>query len=371
LTQNNASTPVGILQDHRHRDVVQQLVHLLSQGRRTPSVQQAPEIVAIPNKPLPAISPTDHMNSHTLMPRHELQYPTSGFLPIDNVNLRDWLSHREIQYVPWSITLPSLPSPFISSSLLPTLPSGPLIETQPDIQQLLQSIHDSNLLRQYHGHLSANLHTAVRQENLASRIAMLSRTVHESPIAAYLLSRSIVREPGGSQRVVVPDPPALRHPPAQIILPQKLVQPEDPFTLSKFQVLLRENIEVFQATHEEERLHVRGRNVEIYLNQVGIRCIHCKHLPMVRRKKGFMYFPSNTLRIYQAAQNMATWHMLSGLCEEMPGEVQEQFQTLGTTKAVAGKAGRVYWAQSAEDHLGLVNTPLGIRRTIVGNLIEI
>jgi hypothetical protein len=296
-----------------------------------------------------------------LVQRRELQYPPSALTHSDNANLRDLLIHREIQSLPWSSALPTFHLPFNNFTMLPTLPAEQLIEAQPDIRQFLLNIHNLNLMREYQDDLLSRLQATILQENLAIRAAMLPRHVHESPIAAYLLSRSIVRDSQGNQSVAIPDPPPPPLPPPVHILPQPLARPEDRFSLSEFQVLLRQNIEVFQVTHEEASIHVRGRNTAIYLHQVGIRCIHCKHVPMKRRKKGFMYFPSNTQRIYQAAQNMATAHMISGLCEEMPVEVKEQFQILRTGRSISGKAGRVYWAESVETHLGLVNTPLGIR----------
>jgi hypothetical protein len=139
-----------------------------------------------------------------------------------------------------------------------------------------------------------------------------------------------------------------------------LAQPGDAAILSAYQVFLRRNIEVFQASSVETSTHVRGRNTAVYIHQVGIRCIHCKHIPLARRQKGSMYFPSITLRIYQAAQNMATAHMISGLCSEMPDHVKEQFHYLMATKSTGGSGGREYWAKCARD-LGLVDTPNGIR----------
>jgi hypothetical protein len=139
-----------------------------------------------------------------------------------------------------------------------------------------------------------------------------------------------------------------------------LAHPDDAVILSAYQVVLRQNIEVFEATSEEVITHVRGRNTPVYIHQVGIRCIHCKHVPLARRQKGAVYFPSSTLRIYQAAQNMATTHMISGVCTDIPNQVTEQFQALMVTKSSGGGGGREYWAKCARD-LGLVDTPIGIR----------
>jgi hypothetical protein len=358
---------------------------MLLQGRSDPAVRHVSELVAIPHNPFRAFPPTGYMNLRTAVPYREMQYlpseftPTDytnlrtavpyremqylplAFPPTDQVNLRDLMLHREMQHLPWSNNniLPSFQSQIINHHLLHNFPTASAIETQLVMQQLIQeSTHTSNLTRLYHDHLSSSqVHVAIQQENIAN----------QSPITAYLLSRSIGRESLlGNQRVAIPDPTPPQHPPPPTTIelpPQTLVQPQDYFTLSDFQVFLRENIEVFQATAEEASIHVRGRNTAIYLHQAGIRCIHCKHLPLAHRPKGSMYFPSNTARIYQAAQNMASSHMTTGLCGGMPAGVQARFQTLMIRRSVSGKGGRDYWAQSAEAHLGLVNTPLGMRRT--------
>jgi hypothetical protein len=70
------------------------------------------------------------------------------------------------------------------------------------------------------------------------------------------------------------------------------------------QVFLRLNIEAFAATDVDAVVRIKGRNKQVYLHQVGIRCRHCAHVPAMQRTKGAVYFPSSTMGIYQAAQNM-------------------------------------------------------------------
>jgi hypothetical protein len=142
-------------------------------------------------------------------------------------------------------------------------------------------------------------------------------------------------------------------------LPCILAQPEDNLKLSEHQVQLRHQIEAFQATDDDVSTHTRGRNKPIILGQVGIRCRHCSHMPVCRRKKGSTYFPATLLGLYQAAQNMSTTHMQCGLCTEMPEAIKIQFTSLLTSKAASSGAGRPYWAQSAKK-LGLVDTEDGI-----------
>jgi hypothetical protein len=143
-------------------------------------------------------------------------------------------------------------------------------------------------------------------------------------------------------------------------LPCILVRPDDTLKLSSHQVLLRHQIEAFQATEDDISTHTRGRNKPITLGQVGIRCRHCAYLPVARRQKGSTYFPATTQGIYQAAQNMSTTHMQCGLCNEMPDSIKQEFARLLSTKVASSGAGRPYWAKAAKQ-MGLVDTEDGIR----------
>jgi hypothetical protein len=77
-------------------------------------------------------------------------------------------------------------------------------------------------------------------------------------------------------------------------LPLKLSQSTDMVILSKFQVFLRLHIEAFAATDEDVSSRIRGRNKQIHLHQVGVRCRHCAHIPANQRLPGAVYFPSST-----------------------------------------------------------------------------
>jgi hypothetical protein len=143
-------------------------------------------------------------------------------------------------------------------------------------------------------------------------------------------------------------------------LPCILARPDDTLKLSSHQVLLRHQIEAFQASEDDISTHTRGRNKPITLGQVGIRCRHCAYLPVARRQKGSTYFPATTQGIYQAAQNMSTTHMQCGLCNEMPDSIKQEFARLLSTKVASSGAGRPYWAKAAKQ-MGLVDTEDGIR----------
>mmetsp|Transcript_28004 Transcript_28004/g.68177 ORF Transcript_28004/g.68177 Transcript_28004/m.68177 type:complete len:347 (+) Transcript_28004:290-1330(+) len=143
-------------------------------------------------------------------------------------------------------------------------------------------------------------------------------------------------------------------------LPRVLALPEDHDILSEHQIFLRSQIEAFCASRDDVSTHTRGRNKPVALGQVGIRCRHCAHVPVRQRQKGSTYFPASLLGLYQAAQNMCSTHMQSGLCDQMPLEVRQQFLQLLTSKVSGSGAGRPYWARSATK-LGLVDTEDGIR----------
>jgi hypothetical protein len=150
-------------------------------------------------------------------------------------------------------------------------------------------------------------------------------------------------------------------PPQNGTLPAVLSCSMDEVVLTKFQVFLRLHIEAFAATPQDVSSRVRGRHKQVRLHQVGIQCRHCAHIPANRRGKGAVYFPSSTMGLYQAAQNMNSTHLQCGLCPEMPESTKTAFaQLLGTKTAGSSSAGgRAYWARSAL-HMGLVDTDQGI-----------
>ncbi len=139
-----------------------------------------------------------------------------------------------------------------------------------------------------------------------------------------------------------------------------LAMPEDHGKLNEQQIFLRQQIEIFRASHDDIMSHTRGRNKAVVMGQVGIRCRHCGHLPVVHRRKGSTYFPSTLISIYQAAQNVNTEHMQSGVCQEIPVEIQSQFLAYGEKRAAVSGAGKPYWAEAARK-LGLIDTEEGIR----------
>ena len=142
-------------------------------------------------------------------------------------------------------------------------------------------------------------------------------------------------------------------------LPAVLSLPDDENKLSAYQILLRSQIEAFAATADDLATHARGRNKPITLRQVGIRCRHCSHVALNRRKKGSAYFPFSLVGLYQAAQNMGSSHFHGDNCEDMSDELKDKFVESVSCKSTVG-SGKLYWAQSARK-IGLVDTEHGIR----------
>lgn len=66
----------------------------------------------------------------------------------------------------------------------------------------------------------------------------------------------------------------------------------DEKNLSQYQVMIRKQIEVFEASVEEAGTNAQGRNRPILPGQVGIRCIHCARLAPKQRKTGAVYYPN-------------------------------------------------------------------------------
>jgi hypothetical protein len=149
--------------------------------------------------------------------------------------------------------------------------------------------------------------------------------------------------------------------PPTMMVPFVLSSPNDGLVLSPRQAFLRLNIEAFSATALDAVVRIKGRNKAVHLHQVGLRCRHCAHVPTMQKSKGAVYFPSSTLGLYQAAQNMCSSHLQCGQCPDMPESIKTLFGQLLETKTTMSHSasGRTYWAQCAQQE-GLVDTELGI-----------
>jgi hypothetical protein len=132
----------------------------------------------------------------------------------------------------------------------------------------------------------------------------------------------------------------------------------DTDSLSEYQCLIRQQIELFEADKSEAASSVQGRNKQILEGQVGIRCRHCASVPPRSREKGSMYFPTKLDRIYQAAQNLSAFHLCMN-CKHVPDGVRKKILRLRERKSPAG-GGKRYWGEGVRC-LGVVEESSGLR----------
>jgi hypothetical protein len=132
----------------------------------------------------------------------------------------------------------------------------------------------------------------------------------------------------------------------------------DPDTFSEYQVLVRKNVELFEAKEEDVSSSAQGRNKAIVLGQVGIRCMHCGAVPPQDRSRGAMYYPSKLFGLYQAAQNLANGHLVEG-CPMVPENVRADLVRTKAQKSSAG-GGKVAWAERSHA-LGVYEDECGLR----------
>lgn len=123
--------------------------------------------------------------------------------------------------------------------------------------------------------------------------------------------------------------------------------------LSAYQMLVREQLEIFEATEDDIQSSTQGRKKKITVGQVGIRCKHCASYPVKYIGKGAVYYPAKLQVVYQAAQNMAGSH-LSDSCRIIPQAIKERLRTLRERKDSAS-GGKQYWADGCRA-IGLMET---------------
>lgn len=128
--------------------------------------------------------------------------------------------------------------------------------------------------------------------------------------------------------------------------------------LSEYQILVRQQLEVFEATQDDVESNTQGRKKSVKLGQVGMRCKHCAILPLRQRGKGAVYYPTQLKGIYQAAQNMAASH-LSASCQCIDPRLKETLKELRKRRDTAS-GGKNYWADGARS-LGIVEHDGGLR----------
>ena len=130
--------------------------------------------------------------------------------------------------------------------------------------------------------------------------------------------------------------------------------------LSEYQIMVRKQLEVFEAQPEDVESNTQGRKKQVSLGQVGIRCKHCAALPLRQRGRGAVYYPAKLQGVYQAAQNMASSHLCES-CQCIDDPLKGELKTLRERRDTAS-GGKQYWADGARA-LGLFEAQDGLRLT--------
>jgi len=119
--------------------------------------------------------------------------------------------------------------------------------------------------------------------------------------------------------------------------PQKMLlsTPQDAQILNPLHCFVRSNVELFAATDHDISQPSPGRKQSIQLNQVGLRCIHCAHLPYRKRVKRAVCYPPAIGSIYHCVSNMKLDHF--GTCKGLSDELRKEFEDL--RKDSSGRGG--------------------------------
>jgi hypothetical protein len=155
------------------------------------------------------------------------------------------------------------------------------------------------------------------------------------------------------------DSAAVAYPPDPNQKTMFLGLPHDSDSLSDRQCFVRTDfVEAFAATERDVAArHSKGAQ-KLSIGQVGIRCIHCKHLRPKDRAERAVCYPSSISRIYQTVADMQRFHFEQ--CTEIPENTRKIYKSLKTTRPRGVGSPQVYWIQSAK-RLNLVDSDEGIR----------
>lgn len=128
--------------------------------------------------------------------------------------------------------------------------------------------------------------------------------------------------------------------------------------LSPYQIKVREQLEYFVAQEEDVDSSIQGRKKQVKIGQIGIRCIHCCHIPIRCRSRGAVYYPARLNGVYQAAQNMANSHLLDS-CDMIPEDARKELKRL-RERGDTATGGKAYWADTCQK-AGIYEIEEGLR----------
>lgn len=194
---------------------------------------------------------------------------------------------------------------------------------------------------------------------------MMHPAMYMNPAASYMANRPFP--------VLSPPYGGIPYPPGAYGLPGSMLGTMNPMQLrpgirlslacdveqlSDYQILVRQQLEVFEAGTEDIESNTQGRKKPVVLGQVGLRCRHCSSLPLRARGRGAVYYPAKLQGIYQAAQNMAGSHLCEA-CQHIPISIRDEIRKLRDRRDNAS-GGKQYWADGCRA-LGIYETDNGLK----------
>lgn len=248
----------------------------------------------------------------------------------------------------WFVQGPSSSTLFPQNALSPPLPLPSAFGVPPNAHFWAQSSMDQAEL---HHNLQYAASQATAYPAAASFMASHSPFIQPAVATAHMVSSHSTSSPATTHN-------------SPLCSTVSVYLPRDGESLSPYQCLLRQQLEFFEASHEDASV-VQGRNKPVSLYQVGLRCRHCARVDVVQRTAGSTYYPTRLDSIYQSGQNVAKHHFdAKGGCPSIPREIQHIMSELAhEVKGRKGKSskggGKVYWAEAARE-VGIVETSNGL-----------
>jgi hypothetical protein len=110
-------------------------------------------------------------------------------------------------------------------------------------------------------------------------------------------------------------------------------------------------MDIHQATLAD--VVIRSTSKSVKLNQVGVRCRFCAHVPHNERVNRSSAFPSRLSKLYQSFNMMVRDHFAN--CAEIPKPIMEKYLALKKQNSQGACDSRHYWFYAAQK-LGMVDT---------------
>ena len=146
--------------------------------------------------------------------------------------------------------------------------------------------------------------------------------------------------------------------------------PEDEDVLSPLHCFMRKYcVEAFSARPDDVSTPRYGKahGGKVVVGQVGIRCLHCQHIPPSRRPERAVCYPSSLKNIYHSIETWQRRH--AAVCSEIPVWVRKTMTDLVRLSRTSAGGRRQYWEDAARK-LGMVDTPFGVRFARVPGILE-